>query len=79
MLVVSLKKKTDFNTKVAEIEGKMPSISTSLATNSELSALENKIPDVCSLVEKTNLNALLKKLVIGSLQINLDICKLKMN
>ena len=56
----------------------MPSI-TSLATNSELSALENKIPDVCSLVEKTNLNALLKKLVIGSLQINLDICKLKMN
>ena len=78
MLAVSLKKKTDFNTKVAEIEGKMPS-STSLATNSELSALENKIPDVCSLVEKTNLNALLKKLVIGSLQINLDICKLKMN
>ena len=75
MLVVWLKK-TDFNTKVTEIEGKTPSI-TGLATNSELSAVENKIQDVSSLVEKTNLNAELKKIVIGSLQINLDICKLK--
>ena len=75
MLVVWLKK-TDFNTKVTEIEGKTPSI-TGLATNSELSAVENKIEDVSSLVEKTNLNAELKKIVIGSLQINLDICKLK--
>ena len=71
-------KKIDFNTKVTEIEGKIPSI-TGLATNSELSAVENKIPDVGSLVEKTNLNAELKKIVIGSLQIDLDICKLKMN
>ena len=53
-------KKIDFNTKVTEIEGKIPSI-TGLATNSELSAVENKIPDVGSLVEKTNLNAELKK------------------
>ena len=36
MLVVWLKK-TDFNTKVTEIEGKIPSI-TGLATNSELTA-----------------------------------------
>ena len=71
-------KKADLNTKVTEIEGKIPS-TTGLATNSELSVVENKIPGVSSLVKKTNLDAKLKKLVIGSLQINLDICKLKMN
>ena len=54
--VSSLVKKTEFNTKVTEIKGKMPNI-TGLATNSELSAVENKIPDVSSVVEKTNLNA----------------------
>ena len=43
-------KKTDFNAKVAEIEGKIPSIS-GLAT--ALTAVENKIPDVSSLVKKT--------------------------
>ena len=51
MLVIWLKKKTDFYTKVIEIEGKIPSI-TGLATNSELSAVENKIPDISSLVKK---------------------------
>ena len=50
MLVVCLKK-ADFNTKVPEIEGKIPSI-TGLATNSELTAAENKIHDVSSLVKK---------------------------
>ena len=50
MLVVWFKK-TDFNTKVTEIEGKIPSI-TGLATNSELCAVENKIPNVTSLVKK---------------------------
>ena len=54
-------KKTDFNTKVTEIEGKIPSI-TGLANNSELSAVENKIPDVTSLVKKTNLDTELKKI-----------------
>ena len=53
--VSDLVKKTDFNTKVTEIEGKIPSI-TGLATNSELTAVENKIPDVCSLVKKTDYN-----------------------
>ena len=48
-------KKTDFNTKVTEIEGKIPSIS-GLATNSALTAVENKIPDVSSLVKKTDYN-----------------------
>ena len=38
-------KKTDFNTKATETEGKIPSI-RSLATNSALYAVENKIPDV---------------------------------
>ena len=50
MLLVWLKK-TDFNTKVTEIEGKITSI-TGLATNSELTAVENKIPDVSSFVKK---------------------------
>ena len=48
-------KKTDFNTKVTEIEGKIPSI-TGLATNSEFTAVENKIPNVSSLVKKTDYN-----------------------
>ena len=48
-------KKTNFNAKVTEIEGKIPSI-TDLAANSELTAVENKIPDVSSLVKKTDFN-----------------------
>ena len=46
--VSGLVKKTDFNTKVTEIEGKLPSIG-GLATNS---AVENKIPDVSNLLKK---------------------------
>ena len=53
MLVVWLKK--DFNTKVTEIEGKIPSIN-GLATNSEVTAVGNKITDVNSLVKKTDYN-----------------------
>ena len=48
-------KKTDFNTKVTEIEGKIRSI-TGLATNPEFAAVENKIPDDSSLVKKTDYN-----------------------
>ena len=48
-----VKKKTDFNTKVIEIEGKIASI-TGLVTNSELTDVENKIADVSSLVKKTD-------------------------
>ena len=60
--MLKIKKKKDFNTKVTEIEGKIPSI-TGLATKSELSGVENKIPDVTSLVKKkTNLNAKLKSI-----------------
>ena len=52
--VRALVKGTDFNAKVTEIEGKIPSIS-GLATNSALTAVENKIPDVSSLVKKNRL------------------------
>ena len=50
MLVVWLKK-TDFNAKSSEVEGKIPSI-RDLATSSALPAVENKIRDVSSLVKK---------------------------
>ena len=50
MLVVWLKK-TGFNAKITEKEGKIPSIS-GLATTSALTAVENKIADVSSLVKK---------------------------
>ena len=50
-MLVAWLKKTDFNTKVTEMEGKISSIS-SLATNCALIAVENKIPDVSSLVKK---------------------------
>ena len=46
-----LAKKTDYNSKITEIEAKIPSIS-GLATNSALTASDNKIPDVRSLVKK---------------------------
>ena len=55
MVLVWLKKTTDFNTKITEIECKIPSI-IGLATNSELTAVENKIPNVSSLVKKTDYN-----------------------
>ena len=48
-------KKTDFNSKINEVESKIPSIS-GLAANPALTAVENKIPDVSSLVKKTDYN-----------------------
>ena len=48
-------KETDFYVKVTEIEGKLPSIS-GLATNTALTAVENKMHDVSSLVKKTDDN-----------------------
>ena len=46
-----VKKKTDYNAKLTEIESKTTSIS-GLATNSALTAVKNKILDVSNLVEK---------------------------
>ena len=54
MLLIS-SKKTDFNTPVTEIEGKIPDVS-SLAIKSALTVVENKIPDVSSFVKKTDFN-----------------------
>ena len=46
-----LVKKSDYNAKITEIEGKIPSIS-GLVTNSALTAVENKIPSVSNLLKK---------------------------
>ena len=46
-------KKTDNNTKITEIEGKIPNVSN-LATKAALTTVENKIPDVSSLIKKTD-------------------------
>ena len=52
---MDLLKKTDLNAKITEIESKIPSVS-GLATNSALTAVKNKIPDVSNLVNKTDYN-----------------------
>ena len=49
-----LVKKTDYNAKIAEIESKIPDVS-SLATKTALTTVENKIPDVTNLATKTAL------------------------
>ena len=54
-------KKRDFNAKISEVEGKIPSIS-GLATTSVLTAGENKRPDVSSLVKKTGFNTKVTKI-----------------
>ena len=46
-------KKTDYNAKITEIEGKRPSI-TGLATTSALNTDENKIPNISHLVKKAD-------------------------
>ena len=45
--------RTDYNAKITKIENKIPIIS-GLATNSALSTNETKIPNISSLVKKTN-------------------------
>ena len=44
-------KKTDYNTKITELENKIPDISN-LATKTALTTVENKIPSTSSLVKK---------------------------
>ena len=46
-----LVKKTDDNTKITEIEGKIPDISN-LTTKTALTTIENKIPSNSNLVKK---------------------------
>ena len=50
-----LVKITDYNTKNAKIEGKIPDVSN-LATKTALTAVENKIPSVSNIVKKTDYN-----------------------
>ena len=50
-----LLRKTDYNTKITEIEGKIPDISN-LARKTALTPIENKIPNVSNLVKKTDYN-----------------------
>ena len=44
-------KKIDYNTKLIELESKIPDFSN-LATKTALASVENKIPDVSNLVKK---------------------------
>ena len=46
-------KKADFNSKISEVEDKIPSIS-GLTTSSALTTVENKTPNVKSLAKKTD-------------------------
>ena len=48
-------KKTDYNSKITEIEGKIPDISN-LATKTALNTVENKIPDTSGLVKNSDFN-----------------------
>ena len=48
-------KKADYNTKITEIENKIPDTSN-LATKAALTTVKNKIPDTSSLVKKTDYN-----------------------
>ena len=54
--ISGLFKKTDYNAKITDIEGKKFSI-TSLATNARLTVVENKISNVINLIKKGNYDA----------------------
>ena len=54
-------KKTDYNAKVTEIEGKIPDISN-LAKKTALTSAENKIPNVSELATKTTLTVVENKI-----------------
>ena len=56
-----LLKKTDYNTIITEIEGKIPNINN-LATKTALTTVENKVPDVSNLAKKTVLTTLENKI-----------------
>ena len=57
-----LLKKKDYNAKITEIEGKIPSIN-GLATNAALlTAVENKIPNIRNLIKKKIITQKLLKL-----------------
>ena len=47
--------KTNYNTKITELENKTPDISN-LGTKTALTTVENKIPSISNLFEKTDYN-----------------------
>ena len=53
LILVVLLKETDYNAKIIEIQGKITSIS-GLYTNVTLTAVEDKIHNISSLVKKTD-------------------------
>ena len=62
MLGDLIKKKTDYNAKIIEIDGKIPGI-TGLVTTAAINIVENKIPDVSNLVKKTDYDAKISHIV----------------
>ena len=61
-----LVKKTDYNTKITEIENKIPDIS-GLATKVALTKVGNKIPSISGLIKKPDYNTRLLILKINSI------------
>ena len=55
--------KTDYDSKISDIEGEIPNI-TGLATSTAFTAVENKIPNISNLVRKANSVAKLKTRLI---------------
>ena len=51
LILANLLKKTDYNAKITETEGKIPSIN-GLAANAALTTVKNEIPDVNNLVKR---------------------------
>ena len=64
-------KKTNFNAKVTEIEGKIPDIKN-LASKTEVTTVENKIPNISNLVLKTDHAAEITKIENDSVTNALD-------
>ena len=53
-------KKTEFNSKISEVEGKIPNVSSLIAKtkfNAKVTEIEGKIPDVTNLITKTDFDA----------------------
>ena len=63
-----LLKKTNYNTKITELENKIPDISN-LATKTALTTVENKISSVSNLVKKQTITLKLQKLKINLITI----------
>ena len=61
LILVVLLKKTDYNAKIGDIEGKISDISN-LARKTALTSVENKIPNISGLATKTELTTVENKI-----------------